>query len=72
MFDVANVVSDAMRNIERRDAPFLDGTEITFNASFILGGQIRGEKTRLFRIYAQGNFIESGAQTPVLQTGETK
>jgi putative proteasome-type protease len=27
---------------------------------------------RLFRIYAEGNFIEAGFETPFLQTGETK
>jgi putative proteasome-type protease len=27
---------------------------------------------RLFRIYAEGNFIEAGADTPFFQTGETK
>jgi putative proteasome-type protease len=72
MFDVANLVADAMRAIERRDAPFLEGNYLRFNASFILGGQIAGESMRLFRIYAEGNFIEAGADTSFLQTGEAK
>lgn len=72
MFDVANLVSDAMRDIERRDAPYLDGGGLQFNASFILGGQIAGEVMRLFRIYAEGNFIEAGTDTSFLQTGEAK
>lgn len=72
MFDVAVLVSDAVRDIERRDGPFLEGGPIAFNASFILGGQIKGEDPRLFRIYAEGNFIEAGADTPFLQTGEAK
>jgi putative proteasome-type protease len=72
MFDVANLVADAMRDIERRDGPYLAENAIKFNASFILGGQIRGEPMRLFRIYAEGNFIEAGLDTPFLQTGETK
>ena len=72
MFDVAVLVSDAMRDIERRDAPALAGNPITFNASFILGGQLKGEPPRLFRIYAEGNFIEAGCETPFLQTGEAK
>ena len=72
MFDAANLVSDAMRDIERRDGPSLEASEVTFNASFILGGQILGEAPRLFRIYAEGNFIEAGADTPYIQTGETK
>jgi putative proteasome-type protease len=72
MFDVAGLVSDAMRDVERRDAPFLEGGPIAFNASFIVGGQIKGEPPRLFRIYAEGNFIEAGEDTPFLQTGEAK
>ena len=72
MFDVANLVGDAMRDIERRDGPYLESGGLSFNASFILGGQIAGEEMRLFRIYAEGNFIEAGADTRFLQTGEAK
>jgi putative proteasome-type protease len=72
MFDVAMLVADAMRDIERRDGEYLQEKEIGFNASFIVGGQIGGEPMRLFRIYAEGNFIEAGADTPYFQTGETK
>ena len=72
MFDVAMLVADAMRDIERRDGEFLQEHEIGFNASFIVGGQISGEPLRLFRIYSEGNFIEAGLDTPYFQTGETK
>ena len=72
MFDVVVLVSDAVRDIERRDAPFLESGPIRFNASFIVGGQLKGERPRLFRIYAEGNFIEAGDDTPFLQTGEAK
>jgi putative proteasome-type protease len=72
MFDVVNLVSDAMRDIERRDAPYLESEGMKFNASFIVGGQVAGEDMRLFRIYAEGNFIEAGTDTSFLQTGEAK
>jgi putative proteasome-type protease len=72
MFDAATLVADAMRSIENRDARYLEGNKTKFNASFIVGGQIEGEPIRLFRIYAEGNFIEAGVDTPFLQTGETK
>jgi putative proteasome-type protease len=72
MFDVALLVSDAMRDIERRDKSYLEKSAMAFNASFILGGQIRGESMRLFRIYAEGNFIEASVDTPFFQTGEAK
>jgi putative proteasome-type protease len=72
MFDTAVLVSDAMRQIEGRDKSYLERSDLVFNASFILGGQIKGEPMRLFRIYAEGNFIEAGVDTPFLQTGEAK
>jgi putative proteasome-type protease len=72
MFDVALLVSDAMRDVDHRDGKFLAENEGGFNASFILGGQIGGELPRLFRIYSEGNFIEAGLDTPYFQTGETK
>jgi putative proteasome-type protease len=72
MFDAAMVVSDAMRDIDRRDGQHLAASDVRFNASFILGGQIAAEPPRLFRIYAEGNFIEASVETPYLQTGETK
>lgn len=68
MFDVLVLVTDAMRETEKRDAGHVEA----FNASFIVGGQIRGEPMRLFRTYAEGNFIEAGADTIFFQTGETK
>jgi putative proteasome-type protease len=61
-----------MREIDRRDSPYLEENPAGFNASFILGGQLAGEPMRLFRIYAEGNFIEAGIDTTYFQTGEAK
>ncbi len=72
MYDAARLVSDAMREIDRRDSPYLKENPEGFNASFILGGQLAGEPMRLFRIYAEGNFIEAGIDTTYFQTGEAK
>lgn len=72
MFDVLGLVTDAMRAIENRDGGYLEANDIRFDASFIVGGQIAGEPMRLFRTYAEGNFIESGIDTNFFQTGETK
>ena len=72
MFDVVRLVADAVRETEQRDAGYLEGNKVGFNASFIVGGQIAGEPMRLFRTYAEGNFIEAGKDTLFFQTGETK
>jgi hypothetical protein len=44
MFDVARLVADAMRDIERRDGAYLQENEVGFNASFIVGGQIAASR----------------------------
>jgi putative proteasome-type protease len=73
MFDVAGLVSEATRDVERRDGTHLKANDLAFNASFIFGGQIKGEPMRLFRTYAETNFIEAELDTtPFLQTGEAK
>lgn len=72
MFEAASVVGAAMRQIHQRDAAALKEHGIDFSASMLVAGQIRGEKPRLFNIYAAGNFIEATADTPYLQIGETK
>jgi putative proteasome-type protease len=72
MFDVAVLVSDATRDIERRDGKHLEKSDLRFDASFIIGGQLRGEPMRLFRTFAEGNFIEAQTETPFFQTGEAK
>ena len=72
MLDVVSLVADAMRDIEKRDGEYLQENNIRLNASFIVGGQIGGEPMRLFRTYAEGNFIEAGIDTNFFQTGETK
>jgi putative proteasome-type protease len=72
MFDVATLVTDAVRDTEKRDGEHLTKSHAPFNASFIIGGQIKGEPARLFRTFAEGNFIEASLDTPFFQTGEAK
>jgi putative proteasome-type protease len=72
MFEVATLVGDAMREIRKRDAPYLRDSGVEANGTFIVGGQIHGEPPRLFQVYAEGNFIETNPDTPYFQTGEIK
>ncbi len=72
MFDVATLTGEALREMQRRDGPALMQSGIDAAASLIVGGQIKGERERLFHIYAQGNFIETSDETPYFQLGEAK
>ena len=72
MFDVARLIGDSLREAKSRDGPFLMQSNIDSSASFLVGGQIRGEPPRLFHVYSEGNFIEATADTCYFQSGETK
>lgn len=72
MYDVAELLGSALREIRQRDGPYLLQNNVDSSASFILGGQIRGEDQRLFLVYSEGNFIEATPETPYFQIGETK
>lgn len=72
MYDAAILVGEALREMQRRDGPTLMQQNIDYSASLMVGGQIAGERQRLFNIYTQGNFIEAGPDTPYFQIGESK
>ena len=72
MYDVAAMLGECLREVKRRDGPYLTQHNIDASASFILGGQIGGEPQRLFMVYPEGNFIEASSETPYFQVGETK
>lgn len=72
MFRVARIVGDALRKVHKTDAEHLHKHNTEFNATFLVGGQIKGERPRLFLVYAAGNFIEATPETSFFQIGETK
>jgi putative proteasome-type protease len=72
MFRAAQVIGEALREERSVDGPALAASKLGFATSFIFGGQIKGEKPRLFHIYPEGNFIEATSDTPFFQIGEHK
>jgi putative proteasome-type protease len=72
MFQAAQRVGRTIRHLHEMDSHALASVEVKFDVSFLLGGQIKGERPRLFMLYAAGNFIECTQDTPYLQIGEHK
>jgi putative proteasome-type protease len=72
MYDAASIVGAALREMHRRDTPYLTQANIDSNSNLLVGGQIKDEAPRLFHVYAQGNFIEATDDTPYFQLGESK
>ena len=72
IYEAAQIVGESIRSVHKRDAESLEQFGIDFNVSLIFGGQIRGERCRLFQMYSAGNFIESHDENPYFQIGESK
>jgi putative proteasome-type protease len=72
MFQAAQRVGHVIRMIHSTEGKALEASDVNFDVSFLFGGQIAGERMRLFMIYAAGNFIECTTDTPYLQIGEHK
>jgi putative proteasome-type protease len=72
MYEAARILGQAVRQVHERDAAALSSFGIEFNVSIIFGGQIKGERCRLFQIYSAGNFIESHDENTYFQIGEAK
>jgi putative proteasome-type protease len=73
LFDVASLVGEQVRSVIASQASRPGGPMgVDFSCNFLVGGQIAGERPRLFLVYAEGNFIEATDDTPFFQIGESK
>jgi putative proteasome-type protease len=72
MFQVAQLIGEVLRDVIANHEQSGQESSSAFNATIILGGQIKGGGQRLFLIYPEGNFIEASEDTPFFQIGETK
>ena len=72
MFQAAQRIGHAIRQLHSLEGAALEASDVKFDVSFLFGGQIKGERPRLFMLYSAGNFIECTTDTPYLQIGEHK
>jgi putative proteasome-type protease len=71
MFRAAQLVGHCVRKVHKDIAAAIE-PEVRATCSLLFGGQIRGGPMKLYLIYAEGNFIECGKDSPFLQIGEHK
>lgn len=72
LFQAAQRVGHVIRMLLTTEGKALEALDVNFDVSFLLGGQIAGDRMRLFMVYSAGNFIECTTDTPYLQIGEHK
>jgi putative proteasome-type protease len=68
--DAADYVGEISVAIQEKHAQH--NSHVSFEASFLLGGQIGLEPPAVTLIYPEGNHITTSDQTPYLQIGESK
>ncbi len=70
--DIADYVGELGRKEQEKYSS--GGPTAGFNAeaTYIVGGQIKGQPTELYLVYPEGNHITVSDQYPFLQIGETK
>ena len=84
----SDIAKDAKRNLLKMDsvqdaADYLGDVSLqqqekrtsegkNFEASFIIGGQLKGQPHEIILVYPEGNHITTSKDTPYLQIGESK
>lgn len=72
MFQIAREMGRTLKEVIADNLSGQQEAATTFQATMIMGGQIKGSPPRLFLIYPEGNFIEASSDNPFFQIGETK
>jgi putative proteasome-type protease len=72
MFRVAQLVGDTVHDERAVVAKAMEDSQMSPSVSMLVGGRVAGGPLKLYRIYAEGNFIECMREQPFLQIGEMK
>jgi putative proteasome-type protease len=70
--DAALYVGRLSREVVEQHQQALRAVGADATSSFILGGQISGERPDILLVYPEGNYIRASDDLPFLQIGETK
>lgn len=70
--NAAALLGQINTEIERCYSPNMHQQDPGMEATFIIGGQIKGEAPEMYLVYPQGNYIRSSDDRPFLQAGEFK
>jgi putative proteasome-type protease len=71
-FAAAQLIGRALRELWKVHGESMETHNAKFDVQMLFGGDYRGDRMRLFMIYAAGNFIEVTSDTPYFQIGEHK
>ena len=72
LFEAALYVGRLSQEVVQRHRAGLSSIGADATASFILGGQIAGDRPDILMVYPEGNFVHTSDDRPFLQIGESK
>lgn len=72
LYQIADYIGDLSQQEQQLHGPAVEKNGGSAAASFLLGGQLRGQDHDVFLIYPEGNYISASSDTPYLQIGENK
>jgi putative proteasome-type protease len=72
LFEAALYIGRLSREIAAEHHEALSAVGADGTATFILGGQISGERADILLVYPEGNYIRASDDLPFLQIGESK
>jgi putative proteasome-type protease len=65
LYRIVNLYAEQVRRAANEDAEALHRAELQFNSHALIGGQMSGDSAhRMFLVYAEGNWVEIGPDTP--------
>ena len=72
LFEAALYIGRLSREVAAEHHEALAAVNADGTATFILGGQITGERADILLVYPEGNYIRASDDLPFLQIGESK
>lgn len=72
LFEVVNLFATQIRRVSAEDKKSLSDAGLAFDMKALVGGQMSGDKThKLYLIYSEGNWVDTGRGTPYHVIGST-
>jgi putative proteasome-type protease len=72
LFEAALYIGRLSQSVVQQHRVGLAAVGADATASFILGGQVAGERPEIVHVYPEGNYIRPSDERPFLQIGESK
>jgi putative proteasome-type protease len=72
LFEAALYIGRLSQEVVAAHRTGLSAVGADATASFLLGGQVEGERPDIFLVYPEGNYIRASDERPFLQIGESK